>query len=130
MTVTVTASTGASSSTASLSSLSNSSASSSNLGPTIGAAVGVPLGVLALGLVGFLFWRARRNSASKAQASIEMEPGKPYYYASPPLPPSAHPSVEVSGWTSQPVSRSTTRAHQTDQKLSPGINGGPAGVHE
>jgi hypothetical protein len=106
----------------------SSSTTASNLGPTIGAAVGVPLGVLALGLLGFLFWRARINAGNKAQEPIEMDPSKPYYYAPPPPPPPpSHPPSEVSGWASQPISRSTTRA---DQKLSPGYNGGPAGVHE
>lgn len=36
--------------------------SSSNLGAAIGAGVGVPLGLLSAGLLGFLFWRERRHS--------------------------------------------------------------------
>jgi len=39
-----------------------SGAGSSHLPTTVGAAVGVPLGVLALAIVGYLLWRARRKS--------------------------------------------------------------------
>jgi hypothetical protein len=42
--------------------------SSLNLGTTIGAAVGVPLGVLAIGLIGFLFWRERKHGKANPVA--------------------------------------------------------------
>ncbi|TVY71443.1 hypothetical protein LSUE1_G005217 [Lachnellula suecica] len=147
-TVTVTATAGSSSSTGSSAESSTSTAaasSSSNLGPAIGAGVGVPLGVLALGLLGFLFWRARKNSNGSEtlhQGQIEMDPHQPKpfgdYYASPPPPAQqpyqppppqqpyqSQPAAEADGRASQ-ISRSYT--HSTDRK-SPGY-GGPSGVHE
>lgn len=46
----------------------SSSSSSNNLGPAIGAGVGIPLGVLTLGLLGFLIWRERRRYRDLAAA--------------------------------------------------------------
>lgn len=122
--VTVTAAP-ASDSTASASTVPpNSSASTNNLGPKIGLAVGVPVGALALGLLGFILWRMRTSSGMKAEAPIEMT-GNPYYHhTSLQPPPSQEVPVEV------PVGAfSRSEIGGQDQK-SPGIYGGPAGVHE
>lgn len=44
---------------------SSNSDSNSNLGTIVGAAVGVPLGVLTLGVLSWLFWKERRKSKSR-----------------------------------------------------------------
>ncbi|KAE8446728.1 hypothetical protein EG329_011633 [Mollisiaceae sp. DMI_Dod_QoI] len=132
MTVTVTATAGLASQTGSSNSTGS---SSSNLGTAIGAGLGVPLGILALGILGFLFYRERRHSQYEAQQAnarsqiMEMDPPKTYY--SPPPPPPAQlqpqssyaPVVEAQGL-------STSRRMSTQK--SPAYNSGPSAtdVHE
>jgi hypothetical protein len=57
-TVTVTATAGAAAATC--------SSSNSNLGTAVGAGVGVPLGVMAIGLLVFLFWSERNRKAKQS----------------------------------------------------------------
>jgi hypothetical protein len=72
-TVTVTA-------TASLASATGKSNSSNDdLGTKIGLAVGVPLGVLAIGVLSFLFWKERKRNNAGGGRVLEMDPSASYY---------------------------------------------------
>lgn len=119
---------------------SSSSPSSSNLGPAIGLGIGLPLGLLAIGILSFLFWRERKHSRAKNETRmkiIEMDPGryaqetqKPSNYY-PPGPPPAPPKtrqLDKGTWNSQ---TSTLPSRSTSIQKSPRLPGGlPTGVHE
>lgn len=103
ITVTATATGSLASQTESRNSTSASSSSSSNIGTAVGAGVGVPLGVLAVGILGFLFYRERRHSQYSSQQTesrshtTEMEPSKTSYMPQPPPQPLHVPFAEVQG---------------------------------
>lgn len=130
ITVTVTARTAAQTSSNSGAAFKAASISSS-LGPAIGAGIGVPLGILAIGVVSFLFWREGKNRRAETAArmqSIEMNPGnrphpemytKSYVYE--PGPPPAPP---------HPQSTSSLQSRFEPMQKSPVMAGRPAGVHE
>ena len=105
--------------------------SSTNIGTTIGAAIGVPLGLLAIGLIGFLFWREQKHGKAEAIARmrvIEMDPGnKPWVYA--PGPPPKPPQSDQGTWSSQTatLTRNTTSASVQKSRT---YTETPAGVHE
>ncbi|EPE36016.1 hypothetical protein GLAREA_05354 [Glarea lozoyensis ATCC 20868] len=91
MTVTVTATLSATGiSAASASQSSTAVSSTSNLGTTIGLAIGIPVGILALGLLGFLFYRQRsinRNiviqaAVSEVKSSVYRQPSTTSYRSS------------------------------------------------
>jgi hypothetical protein len=124
----------------STSSAAASTSSSSNIGAAVGAGVGVPLGILALGILGFLFYRERRHSHFTGQPTpsraniMEMEPPKTYYNPPPPPPPepqSYGPFSEVSGQSPSPVSQSALLAGRGSMQKTAAYNHGPSSdVHE
>lgn len=116
------------------SSASSSAASSSIIGTAVGAGVGVPLGILAVGILGFLFYRERRHSHFSDQSTtsrsniLEMEPPKDYYHP-PPQPPQPYvPFVEAGGQT--PIQSNDGVARTLSTQKTPGYNGPPSNVHE
>ncbi|KUJ14984.1 uncharacterized protein LY89DRAFT_671378 [Mollisia scopiformis] len=136
VTVTVTATAGLASQTGSSN---GSSSSSSNIGTAVGAGVGVPLGILAVGILGFLFYRERRHSQQAGSRSniMEMDPSKTYYQQPPPPPPPPPPQppyvpfVEAQGQS--PISQSVTLAPQSRRmstQKSPAFESRPSDVHE
>lgn len=124
VTVTATATAGLSSQTNAPNSSSFSSSSSSNIGAAVGAGIGVPLGILAVGILGFLFYRERRHSPFNGQPTesrsniMEMEPPKTYHKPPPPPPQSYQQQPPVS------------RPQFDDQKSPAYINGPSSDVHE
>lgn len=136
------------------------STSSKNLGPALGAGIGVPLGLLAFGIVGFLFWRERKIGkmhAEDRQRVIEMNPGnmKPFnepqfsYIPGPPpappvppappappaqLAPPAPPAPPIQDikpdYMSWESTTSTLQQVDTRQPANRDHNANPTGVHE
>lgn len=90
-----------------------------SVGPALGAGIGVPLGIFAVGFLAFLFWRETKRGEAAIRARmrvIEMDPGKPDPYnlrgphgpAPPPKPtiitrlePAALATSEGGTWSSQ-----------------------------
>lgn len=106
-------------------------ASSAVIGTAVGAGVGVPLGILAVGLLGFLFYRERRHTHFNDQSTtsrsniLEMEPPKDHY--SPPPPQPYVPFVEAGGQT--PAQNSAELPRMSTQKPA-GYNRPSSNVHE
>ncbi len=95
VTVTATATAAATSASASKGS------SSLDLPTTVGLAVGIPLGVIALGLLGFLFWRQMKKSRFPGDSHMmELDAGNPTGYYAPSSLTATSQAVEASG---QPV---------------------------
>lgn len=136
VTVTVTATGGAATRTGASSNSANSSetssSSSSNLGAAIGAGVGVPMGILALGILGFLFWRERRHNQYNSQQAhsrthiMEMDPPKTYY--TPPAPPPPQPQQPYVPVVEAPQGQAGV-GRMSVQK-SPAYGAHPSDVHE
>lgn len=147
VTVTVTATTqapaaetGNSTSGTALKVASSSSSPPSNLGPAIGLGIGLPLGLLAIGVLGFLFWRERKHSQAENESRmkvLEMDPGryaqetykKPDHNTPgrPPAPPKPQ-QLDEGTWTSQ---TSTVLSRFNSVQKSPVLAAGPrTEVHE
>ncbi|KAF8855419.1 hypothetical protein BDZ45DRAFT_503667 [Acephala macrosclerotiorum] len=136
VTVTVTATGGAATRTEASSNSANSaetsSSSSSNLGAAIGAGVGVPMGILSLGILGFLFWRERRHSQYNSQQAqsrthiMEMDPPKTYY--TPPPPPPLQPQQPYVPVVEAPQGQAGV-SRMSPQKL-PAYGARPSDIHE
>jgi hypothetical protein len=93
---------------------------------TIGLAIGIPLGALVLGILGFLFWRENRRSKKQkiSRNGIIVDPGKRAYFEPGPPP---KPPVEVrksSTWGS----RTNTMRDTPIMPERPKTGNRPAGV--
>lgn len=115
--------------------------STSNLGPAIGLGIGLPFGLLALGILSFLFWREQKRNHSVSGARIkmlEMDSGHKSYaqeshqHADYPTkgPPPAPPEVQrfnEGTWSSQTAS---LPSRSVVVQKSPGFVNGQTDIHE
>lgn len=78
---------------------------------TVGLAIGIPLGALVLGVLGFLFWREKRRGSAKQKISrngIIVDPGKRAYFEPGPPP---KPPVDLRKSSTWGSSRSNSRTN-------------------